>query len=55
MSSKDYINLDSKALKINMDDEGNRIDYCYSDSGNCRKCRCYRDCDWFLYVNGFLD
>ena len=49
------INLRYKGLKTNQDEDGNRIDECYSDDGNCRECRYYRECDWFLYSNKYKE
>lgn len=53
MKNINSINLKYKGLKINQDKDGNRLEMCYSEDGNCRECRCARECDWFLSINGF--
>lgn len=55
MMDANCINLQSKKLIINQDENGNKKDDCYSSDGNCKKCRYHRECDWFLIVNGFKD
>lgn len=45
------INFKSKTLITNMNEEGERKEFCYSGDGNCRECRYAEQCDWFLSIN----
>ncbi|MBC6695270.1 hypothetical protein H9L25_00565 [Terrisporobacter mayombei] len=53
MKNIECINLKYKGLIVNQDKYGNKIENCYSDDGNCRDCRYYRECEWFLYKNEY--
>lgn len=49
------INLNYPELIINQDVNGKRKEFCYSEDGNCRECRYVRECEWFLYVNRYIN